>query len=103
VAQTEQFKAERDARRNDRIAREERATLGPLPGGGSAVLRVSIPVKVGGFTGQRDQWEETERDFNVVIRADGKLIFKDVGDGTQITIDRAGLAAAVAVLEDYLG
>lgn len=75
--------------------------LGSLPGGGKAVLRVSIPVKVGGYTGQRDQWTEHEQDYNVSLDGDKVVLHNTGHDGRKITFDRAGLDAALNVLENY--
>jgi hypothetical protein len=33
-------------------------------------VTVAIPVKVGGYTGQRDAWEESERDHAVTVEGD---------------------------------
>lgn len=80
---------------------ETRSKLGKLPGGGKAALRVSIPVKLGGNTGQRDQWEEFERDYAVTLDGDN-VVLHDTGlRGRIIRFDRRGLEAALAILEDY--
>jgi hypothetical protein len=92
---------DREEAKAERRKERARATLGPLPGGGKAVLRVSIPVKLGGYTGQRDLWEEIERDYNVSLDGDSVVLHDTGTAGRKITFDRVGLEAALAVLRDY--
>lgn len=39
-------------------------------------VKVSIPVEVGGFTGQRDAWESFPRDYSVQFDEDGRLLLE---------------------------
>lgn len=62
-------------------------------------ITVSIPVKVGGYTGQRDQWEETERDYVVTLGDDGTVSLQ-AQDGVRrkITFDPEALQEALGLL-----
>jgi hypothetical protein len=51
-------------------------------------IKVSIPVTVGGYTGQRDAWEGLERDFVVSYDIDtDTLCLQDERSPTQTRIE----------------
>lgn len=65
----------------------------------SVKIKVSIPVKVGGYTGQRDAWEEFERDF--VVRGDFSEVVLEDEHGSvkrKITFSLNDLQAALRAL-----
>lgn len=62
-------------------------------------ITVSIPVKVGGYTGQRDNWEEIERDFVVTFNDDDTVSLQDSsGVRRKITFDPEALQEALGIL-----
>lgn len=65
-----------------------------------AKITVSIPVKVGGYTGQRDQWEETAREFNVRLEDDGHVSLSDPSGNLKrkIILDPEALQEALRIL-----
>lgn len=65
------------------------------------MLPVSIPVSVGGYTGQREEWEEYERLFSVTVHDDKVVLSGRDNDGRQITFGRDDLNAALEVLARY--
>lgn len=60
-------------------------------------VTVSIPVTVGSYTGQRGQWEQQAHDYVVAING-SNIVLKATDDSREITLDRHGLEAAIAVL-----
>jgi hypothetical protein len=86
----------------DQRIKEERAKMNN-PSEPTVALTVSIPVTIGGYTGQRDQWEQTTRQFAVTVGDDGQVILKESGGSfqTKVEFDRAGLEAALNVLSQY--
>jgi hypothetical protein len=67
----------------------------------SVRIKVSIPVSVGGYTGQRDAWEELERDYQV--STDGDKIVLTGSDSTKRTIkfDPRDLDAALRAINAH--
>jgi hypothetical protein len=62
-------------------------------------VTISIPVKVGGYTGQRDAWEEYEREHRVVLTDEGTIYLKSGSDvQRQISFQRADLEAALRMV-----
>lgn len=62
-------------------------------------ITVSIPVKVGGYTGQRDEWQEFERDHVVTRNPDGTVSLQESGSGrSKITFDPEALTEALGIL-----
>jgi hypothetical protein len=64
-------------------------------------LTVSIPVKMGGYTGQREDWEEVEREYKVSATPDTITLSGTYNPWYKITFDRAALQAALEVLARY--
>lgn len=68
-------------------------------------LRVSIPVLVGGYTGQRDAWEALTSDMSVAFDPGNpdKVILKQLSGHPQrmLSFSRSGLEAALRVVEEY--
>lgn len=65
-------------------------------------IDVSIPVRVGGYTGQRDQWEEFERHYSVCI-PDGELVVledRSPGLGRKITFSLQELQTAIDFIKE---
>jgi hypothetical protein len=90
------------AERRDKAMGVERAPLGPLPGGGKAVLTVAIPVVISGHEGQRGQWVRGGPINYEVTLKDTKVVLKNGGAGSrEIEFDLDGLKAALQILEDY--
>lgn len=87
---------------SDREVAERRSQMTPSnPSDASeekAVVSVSIPVTIGGYTGQRDQWESLSRKMEVTL--DGSnIVLREVGGvGRLVIIPRHGLESAIAVL-----
>ena len=64
-------------------------------------IKISIPVTVGGYTGQRDQWEEHTNDYNVAVK-DGKVVLDSPGAfRRRITINLEELGQAVELHNEY--
>jgi hypothetical protein len=85
-----------------RRALDERARLGPLPGGGKAVLKVSIPVRMAGNTGQSGEWVQGgDTNYDVTFDGDFVVLRSDGADNRVIKFNRKGLEAALRILEDY--
>lgn len=60
---------------------------------------VSIPVRRGGFTGQRDQWEESTRDHKVYFD-DGKIMLESSDYGKRyVQFDLDDLLKAVEFIK----
>lgn len=68
-------------------------------------IKVSIPVEIGGFTGQRDQWESWQHDFNVDIEDDGRVVLEDSypGRGRKVWFDLEELQKAVDFVKQQEG
>jgi hypothetical protein len=83
---------------------EERAAAKPRPPQprGGAAVKVSIPVRVGGYTGQRDAWEEIQRDYTVSI-VDESIVLIDYTSSVQrkIELPREGLESALKIVTEY--
>ena len=82
-------KAEEDEARRTRCLK---TTGGP----GNVKIKVMIPVKIGGYTGQRDQWQEFEHDF--VVEGDyNEVTLTETQSipGTKITLSVNDLQAAL--------
>jgi hypothetical protein len=62
-------------------------------------IKISIPVTVGGYTGQRDQWEEGERDYYVRL-IDGKVVLEEANGAfhRKITFSNNELLGALGAL-----
>lgn len=69
-----------------------------------AVLTVSIDVTLGGYTGQRDSWEQFTEPYKVSVDGDKVILAAyNTIPGRKITFDRRGLESALKILEDYQG
>jgi hypothetical protein len=66
-----------------------------------AAVKVSIPVRLGGYTGQRDAWEELQHDWTVRIVGDNIVLLEAATPQHKIEIPRAGLESALKILEEY--
>lgn len=63
-------------------------------------VKVSIPVEVGGYTGQRDAWTAVTLDYNVEIEDDGRVVLEDSTTvGRKIWFDLEDLQKAIAFLQ----
>jgi hypothetical protein len=72
-----------------------RIGIDPKP---KAKIKVSIPVRLGGYTGQRDAWEEYERDFVVSFSGD-EIVLESAGPRAQrITFSHDALREALRAL-----
>lgn len=73
------------------------------PSAPSVALTVSIPVKIGGYTGQRDEWEESTYEMMAVtVDDDGHVIFRGGGSlQRKVSFPRDALEAALRVLAQY--
>jgi hypothetical protein len=49
-------------------------------------IKVSIPVELGGYTGQLDRWESLTRDYIVSIDDDSRVKLEDASPGVRRTI-----------------
>lgn len=59
-------------------------------------VNVTIPVEIGGYTGQRDQWESYEREYKVAIEDDERIVLESNGyTKRKIWFDLGDLQAAV--------
>lgn len=59
-------------------------------------VKVSIPVEQGGYTGQREQWEQRTGDYYVDIEDDGRIVLQSTRPGgSKIWIDLDDLKEAV--------
>jgi hypothetical protein len=62
----------------------------------SVTIKVSIPVEIGGNTGQRDQWESHVYDMTVDIEDDERVVLESTGYSTRkIWFDLDDLKEAV--------
>lgn len=71
----------------------------PVPNKDTNVtIKVSIPVTLGGYTGQRDQWEEGTSDMTLSVK-DGQVTFQSGGSvQTKIVFSAADFDAALRML-----
>lgn len=66
-------------------------------------IAVSIPVTLGGYTGQRDQWEQHAQDYKVTYDPELKLVTLDSGGSIQrrISFNLEELTEAVQITERH--
>lgn len=65
-------------------------------------IKVSIPVEVGGYTGQRDAWQSGTDDYTVSLEDDGRVKLVSQGYTKRtIWLDLDELKRAVAFAEDH--
>lgn len=85
-------------------ARKQREYEAPMPedrhisSDSRVSIKVSIPVTVGGFTGQREQWEEGERDYTVSTEGGRLVLTASDPIGRTIKFNKADLDAALRAL-----
>lgn len=78
---------------------ERHFTPRSVPSKAKAKVTVSIPVTVGGYTGQRDNWEQLERDYTVTVNDDGTVTLEsDQHVKRKITFDPEALQEALGIL-----
>lgn len=66
---------------------------------GRVNIKVSIPVSVGGYTGQRDAWEERERNYDVSVEDDKVVLEESAGTiKRKVKFAKADLDAALRAL-----
>lgn len=94
MAMSQQAAEERDARAE--ASRKHRAEQR----GAKPAITVSIDVTTGGYTGQRDQWEEHLQQYKVELH-DGDMVVLTSHDDGKISFHKDGLEAALKILEDY--
>jgi hypothetical protein len=67
-------------------------------------VSVSIPVEIGGYTGQRDAWESHQEDWEVKIEDDGRVLLQSHGyTKRKIWFDLEDLQRAVEFIHDREG
>lgn len=68
-------------------------------------IKVSIPVEIGGYTGQRDAWESFTRDHVVSLEDDGRVKLEGPAFYSRKTVwfDLQELEEAVAFLKSKEG
>ena len=63
-------------------------------------VTISIPVTLGGYTGQRDEWEAHASDFKVAVDGDMLTLTQVSGSsGTQIAVSKTTLLAALKMVD----
>jgi hypothetical protein len=67
-------------------------------------IKVSIPVEQGGYTGQREQWEQRTGDYYVDIEDDERIVLESTHPvGSKIWIDLDELTKAVEFVRSREG
>lgn len=67
-------------------------------------ISVSIPVEIGGYTGQRDQWESSTHDYAVAIEDDERIVLESNGySSRKIWFDLDDLLKAVELIKTQEG
>jgi hypothetical protein len=61
-------------------------------------VKVSIPASLGGYTGQRDEWEEFENDWNVIVAGDTVTLQHTGSIGRTFKFQLSDLNEAVAFI-----
>jgi hypothetical protein len=69
-----------------------------------AAITVSIPVKIGGYTGQRDQWEE--HTYSMAVSREGANVVLQSAAGSnraRVAFPVSALEAAIKITDEYRG
>ena len=61
-------------------------------------VTIAIPVKIGGYTGQREEWEEYERDHVVKVDGDDVTLEGQTDVRRKISFSKRDLYAAIKML-----
>jgi hypothetical protein len=100
----ESYLAGRGHHESDREFAERSNPMTPSnPSEPTVALSVSIPVKFGGYTGQRDAWETHTKQMSVTLEENGDIVKLKANnsDQDQIWLPLSGLLAAIDIRKDY--